>query len=187
MSTVTPVAPRRTSLAAFTALRAAVAGALAVVVTFSADHTAAFGLAVFGGFALAQGAVVGAGVGSLVASPVGRVLTLVRGILLVVVGVVAVTLVGAATPGALLAVEVAGFLTSGALEVLAGLRRADASPVTRDLLTVGGLELLVGVLLAVLRPDPLVAVGVLSAWGAIVAVYLGIAAASIARREGGAA
>jgi len=42
---------------------------------------------------------------------------------------------------------------------------------------------LVGVVLVVLNPDPLFAVGVLSAWGAIVAVYLGISAVNIRRRS----
>lgn len=185
MSTATPVAPRRASLTAFTALRALVIAALAVVVTFSADHSPAFGLAVFGVFAVVQGAVIAAGARGFALSRVGRLLVLLRGALLVVVGVLSVTLVGGATVGGLLTVEIAGFLGAGALEVLAGLRRADASPASRDLVTVGGLELLVGVMLAILLPDSIFAVGVLSAWGAVVAVYLGIAAVSIARRNGG--
>ncbi len=184
MSTATPVAPRRASLTAFTALRAAVVAVLAVVVTFSADHTPAFGLAVFGVFALVQGAVIAAGARGFAVSRIGRLLVVLRGAVFVVVGALSVTLVGAATVGGLLAVEIAGFLAAGALEVLSGLRRADASPVSRDLITVGGLELLVGVMLAILLPDSIFAVGVLSAWGAVVAVYLGIAAASIARRDG---
>ncbi|MCU1474203.1 hypothetical protein [Amnibacterium sp.] len=184
MSTATPVAPRRASLTAFTALRAVVVAVLAVVVTFSADHTPAFGLAVFGVFAVAQGAVIAAGVRGFAVSRAGRLLVVLRGAVLVVVGVLSVAMVGGATVGALLSAEIAGFLGAGVLEVLSGLRRADASPASRDLITVGGLELLVGVMLAILLPDSIFAVGVLSAWGAVVAVYLGIAAVSIARREG---
>jgi hypothetical protein len=183
VSTATPVAPRRASLTAFTAVRAALVAALAVVVTFSADHTPAFGLAVFGVFAVLQGAVIAAGARGSAVSRIGRLLVLLRGALLVVVGALSVTLVGGATLGGLLTVEIAGFLGAGALEVLSGLRRADASPASRDLVTVGGLELLVGVMLAILLPDSIFAVGVLSAWGALVAVYLGIAAVSIARRD----
>jgi hypothetical protein len=184
VSTATPLARRRASLTAFTALRAVVVAVLAVVVTFSADHTPSFGLAVFGVFAVVQGVTVAAGARDFAVSRVGRMLVVLRGVVLVVVGAVSVSLVGGATIGMLLSVEIAGFLVAGALEVLAGLRRADASPASRDLVTVGGLELLVGVMLAILLPDSIFAVGVLSAWGAVVAVYLGIAAVSIARREG---
>ncbi|HEV7622677.1 MAG TPA: hypothetical protein VGO26_00960 [Amnibacterium sp.] len=184
MSTVTPATPGRAPLTTFTALRAVVVAALAVVVTFSADHTPPFGLAVFGVFAVVQGTVIAAGVRGFAVSRVGRLLVLLRGALLVVVGALSVSLVGGGGVGALLAVEIAGFLGAGALEVLSGLRRVDASPASRDLVTVGGLELLVGLMLAILLPDSIFAVGVLSAWGAIVAVYLGIAAVSIARREG---
>lgn len=185
MSTATPVVPRRASLTTFIALRAVVVAALAAVVTFSADHTPAFGLAVFGVFAVVQGAVIAAGARRFAVSRLGRLLVLLRGALLVVVGALSVALLAGATVGGLLTVEIAGFLGAGALEVLSGVRRADASPASRDLVTVGGLELLVGVLLAILQPDSIFAVGVLSAWGAVVAVYLGIAAASLARRDGG--
>jgi hypothetical protein len=182
VSTATPVAPSRASLTAFTGLRAVVVGALAVVVTFSADHTPPFGLAVFGAFAVVQGVLIAAGAGAFTGSRLGRLLVVLRGAALVAAGVVSLVLVRDATVGALLSVEIAAFLAAGALEVTSGLRRADSSPASRDLVTVGGLELLVGVMLAILLPDSIFAVGVLSAWGAVVAVYLGIAAVSIARR-----
>ena len=51
-----------------------------------------------------------------------------------------------------------------------------------DAVVVGGLQVLVGVLLVILNPDALFAVGVLSAWGALVAVYLGISAVNLRRR-----
>jgi hypothetical protein len=186
VSTATGVSRSRASLTAFTALRAVVVAALAAVVTFSADHTPAFGLAVFGVFAVAQGVVVAAGTRALAVSAAGRLLMVLRALVLVVVGVLAVVLVGNGI-GTLLTLEIAGFLGSGLLEVLSGLRRADTSVASRDLVTVGGLELVVGAMLLIILPDALFAVGVLSAWGAVVAVYLGIAAVSIARREGGAA
>ena len=64
----------------------------------------------------------------------------------------------------------------GALEVLSGLRREDAGPWSRDAIAVGGLTVVVGLLLSVLPPDAVFVVGLLGAWGAVVAVYLGIAA-----------
>lgn len=185
MSTATSVSRARLSLTAFTAARAVAAALLAAVVTFSADHTPAFGLAVFGGFAVLQGVVVAAGSAAFAATRTGRVLGLLRALLLVVVGILALTLVGNGN-GTLLTLEIVGFLGSGALEVLSGLRRADATAASRDLVTVGGLELVVGAMLAIILPDALFAVGVLSAWGAVVAVYLGIAAVSLGRRNGGA-
>lgn len=185
MSTATSVSRGRLSLTAFTAARAVVAAVLAAVVTFSADHTPAFGLAVFGVFAVVQGVVIAAGASAFAGSGVGRLLMVLRALVLLVVGVLAVVLVGNGL-GTLLTLEIVGFLGSGALEVLSGLRRADASIASRDLVTVGGLELVVGAMLAILLPDSLFAVGVLSAWGAVVAVYLAIAAVSIARRPGGA-
>jgi hypothetical protein len=184
LSTATRVSPSRTSLTAFTALRAAAAAALAVVVTFSADHTPSFGLAVFGVFAVVSGVIVAAGAASTAVTRTGRLLVVLRALVLLVVGVLAVTLVGGGI-GTLLTLEIVGFLGAGALEVLSGLRRADASVASRDLVTVGGLELVVGAMLIIILPDSLFAVGVLSAWGAVVAVYLGIAAVSIARRDGG--
>lgn len=184
MSTATRVSPNRTSLTLFTALRAAAAAALAAVVTFSADHTPSFGLAVFGVFAVVTGVIVAAGARAMAVSALGRLLMVLRALVLLVVGVLAVTLVGDGI-GTLLTLEIVGFLGAGVLEVLSGLRRADASAASRDLVTVGGLELVVGAMLVIILPDALFAVGVLSAWGAVVAVYLGIAAVSIARREGG--
>lgn len=186
MSTATSVPRGRLSLTAFTAARAVAAALLAAVVTFSADHTPAFGLAVFGGFAVLQGVIVAAGAPAFAVTGTGRLLGLLRAVLLVVVGILALTLVGNGN-GTLLTLEIVGFLGSGALEVLSGLRRADANAASRDLVTVGGLELVVGAMLAIILPDALFAVGVLSAWGAVVAVYLGIAAVSIGRRNGGAA
>ena len=71
----------------------------------------------------------------------------------------------------------------GALEIIGGLRRSERADLSGDAVVVGGLQVLVGVLLVVLNPDALFAVGVLGAWGAVVAVYLGISAANL-RRHG---
>ncbi len=183
MSLATGVSRRRASLTAFTAARAIAAAVLAIVVTFSADHTPAFGLVVLGGFAVVQGLIVGAGFRATAATPTGRGLVLARAAVLLVLGGTALALREGGL-GTLLLLETVLFLVTGALEVISGLRRADASIVSRDLVTVGGLELIVAAMLAILGPDSIFAVGVLGAWGAVVAVYLGIAAVSIGRREG---
>lgn len=185
MATATGVSRRRASLTALTAARAVAAAALAIVVTFSADHTPAFGLVVLGSFLVVQGLIVAAGVGATAFTGAGRGLVLARAAVLVVSGVLALVLHEGGL-GTLLLLETVVFLVSGALEVISGLRRADASVISRDLVTVGGLQLVVGAMLAILGPDSVFAVGVLGAWGAVVAVYLGIAAVSIGRRDGAA-
>jgi uncharacterized membrane protein HdeD (DUF308 family) len=159
------------------------AAVLAVVVTFSADHSAAFGLVVLGWFAIVQGLVLALGAGSAAITPVGRALVVARALVLVVLGALALALPGGGL-GALLLLETVAFLVTGALEVLSGLRRPDATAGSRDAVTVGGLELIVGAMLSVLPPDAIFAVGVLGMWAAVVAVYLGIAAASMGRRAG---
>jgi hypothetical protein len=63
--------------------------------------------------------------------------------------------------------------------VLSGVRRDDDGPWSRDAVLVGGLTAVVGLLLSVLPPDTVFLVGLLGAWGAVVAVYLGIAAVSL--------
>ena len=182
MSTATSTGRHPAGLRAFTAARAVAAAVLAVVVTFSADHTAPFGLLVFGGFAVVQGVILGLAVPSSAATTSGRIQVGARAVVSVVLGATALSLPGGGL-GSLLLIETVAFLVIGVLEVLSGLRRADANAASRDAITVGGLQVVVGVLLSVLPPDAVFAVGVLSAWAAIVAVYLGIAAASMGRRE----
>lgn len=184
MSTTTSAGRHPAGLRAFTAARAVAAAVLAAVVTFSPDHTHTppFGLLVFGAFAVVQGIILGLAVPSSAVTAAGRVLAGARAVVSVLLGATALSLPGGGL-GSLLLIETVAFLVVGALEVLSGLRRADATPVSRDLITVGGLELVVGLMLSVLPPDAVLAVGVLSAWGAVVAVYLGIAAVSLSRRE----
>lgn len=181
MSTATSTGRRPAGLRTFIAARAVAAALLAVVVTFSADHSASFGLLVFGGFAVVQGIILGLAVPSSAATTAGRILVGVRATVSLVLGAAALSLPGGGL-GSLLLLETVGFLVIGVLEVLSGLRRADAGATSRDAVTVGGLEVVVGVMLSILNPDPIFAVGVLGAWGAIVAVYLGIAAVSLSRR-----
>jgi uncharacterized membrane protein HdeD (DUF308 family) len=181
VSTATRLTRRRAGLRAFTAARAVAAAALAVVVTFSADHTPRFGLLVFGVFAVVQGAIVGLGVGSAARTRTGRTIVLARALVLLLTGALALALPNGGL-GTLLLLETVAFLVAGALEVLSGLRRADATAASRDAVTMGGLQLVVGVMLSILDPDALFAVGVLGAWGAVAAVYLGIAAVSLSRR-----
>ena len=178
MTTVPTSARRRDGVRAVTAARAVAAGALAAVVTFVPDHSPAFGLLVLGLFQVVQGAIVGIGLRATARSRPGRLLVLVRAIIGVLLGTAALALPSGGL-GALVLLATAGSLVLGVLEVLSGLRRDDASPWSRDAVTVGGMTVALGVLLSVLPPDAVLVVGMLGAWGAVVAVYLGIAAVSL--------
>lgn len=167
------------------AVRAAAAAAAAIAVTFALDHghPARFGLAVLGGYLLLQAVVLAVCVRGLAWSRAGRVLVLARAAVSLAGGIIALTgLSGGA--GLLRPLEAVVFLVVGALEVIGGRLRSERADLSADAVVVGGLQVLVGVVLLVLRPDALLAVGVLCAWGAIVTVYLGISAANLRRRGG---
>lgn len=155
------------------AVAAAIAGC---VITFSADHSAAFGLAVFGGFALVSGALSLA-IGSRALTGRGRSLAL---------GSAAVTLLSGV--GALIALPVAALLSfialvagwaliSGALEFASG-RRGEGLA-ARDSVVVGIGTILLGAAFALLPPHPVVSVGLLGAYAVVLGVYLAIAAFSL--------
>ena len=169
---------RRDGVRIVTAARAAAAAALAIVITFTPDHSPTFGLLVFGVFEIVQGAIVGVGLRAAARSSAGRLILLGRAAIGVLLGTAALALPYGGL-GTLVLLVTAASLVLGALEVLSGLRREDAGPWSRDAITVGGLTALVGLLLSVLPPDTVFLVGLLGAWGAVVAVYLGIAAVSL--------
>jgi hypothetical protein len=165
------------------AVRAAAAAVLAAVVTFALDHSdpAGFGIAALGGYLVLQAIVLAVCVTGLAWSRLGRALVLVRAaVSLVGAGIALVNLGG--TVDVLRPLEAIVFIVVGALEIIGGLLRTERGDLAGDAVVVGGLQVLVGVLLIVLNADPLFAVGVLGAWGAIVAVYLGISAANLRRR-----
>jgi hypothetical protein len=165
------------------AARAVAAALLAAVVTFGLDHSAParFGLAVLGGYLLLQAVVLAGCTTGLAWSRTGRLLVLLRAAISLVGGVLALTGQGGGLD-ALRPLEAVVFVLVGAVEIVGGLLRTERADLSGDAVVVGGLQVLVGVLLIVLNPDALLAVGVLAAWGAVVAVYLGISAANLRRR-----
>ncbi len=172
-------------------LRALLAAAAALMVTFSADHSAEIGLAVFSGFAIATGVV------HLVAAWVvfpsgGRVPSLLLGVVGLATGMVA------GVPGwrsALLffVLVIAWAVLTGTVELIAGLRgRRAGDPAARDAILVGALSLLLAAALLVVPVQYawdytiegagaftltgiILAVGLFGAYAALVAVFLGIA------------
>lgn len=156
--------------------RAIVAVVAGCVVTFSPDHSPAFGLVVFGGFAIASGAVSlviaqrtlrGSGRGPALAA---AAITLVAGVL----GLVAVPVAALMSFVAL----VAGWaLVTGALEFSSGRRSHGLA--ARDAVVVGIGTVLLGAAFALLPPHPVVSVGLLGAYAVVLGVYLAIAAFSL--------
>lgn len=189
MTTTVGRAVRSTPLAAPTA-RALAAAALAAVITFSPQHTAQFGLdatvrfglAVLGAYLLVQAVLLAVWAPRLGRTRVGLVLLLARAAVSLAGGVVALTQLDGGID-VLRPVQVVVFLLVGALEVVGGVLRAEAPDAAGDAVVVGGLQVLVGLMVVILNPDALFSVGVLAAWGAVVAVYLGIAAANLRARR----
>ena len=178
--TTTTSRPRAGGAVAITAARAALAAVLGALTTFwpQPDRTAAFGLAVLGGFLLLQSVVLAATVRVVPTDRVGRLLAVVRAVVSLVGGVVA--LLGLERGQALLVpLEAVVFLVVGALEFADGMRRVVAS--SGDAVVVGGLQAVVGLMLVILTADALLAIGLLGAWAVLVAVYLGIAAVHLRR------
>jgi uncharacterized membrane protein HdeD (DUF308 family) len=176
----------------FTLLRAATAAVLALLVTFSADHSTGLGfvtLAVFG--AVTGGILI---VGTF-RGAYPRAFLLVVGVH--VLGAVAALVMLGSSVAALLFLVSAVFAVAGIAELIVGLR-ARANAAARDWIFVGalGAALSVGALLvpadydqAIVLSDPskvvpdltasTIVVGLLGAYWAIAAVYLAIAGLSL--------
>jgi len=180
--------------------RALFAALAAVMVTFSSDHSAPLGLAVFSGFALATGLVFA--LSAWLVFPSGQ--RLVPG-LLAAVSVVAglVSSIGTwRTTGVFFGVVIVWAVVSGVIEIVGALRdrRAGRTAGVRDGVLIGILGLVLG---AVLLLTPMqyaldyaiagagsftltgitIAVGLFGGYAAVVAVFLAIAGFSPRRPE----
>lgn len=173
--------------------RAIPAAVLALVITFSQDHSASLGHVTLGAFAIVSGAVLL--VGSRMLGGIPRTVFLVQGVVTVVGGIVALATIDAGLPVLLFLVS-ALFAITGVLELVTGLRARRAVAVARDWIVVGGLGMLFAVAVlfipvdysqAITIPDKVVPnltastilVGALGAYAALVAVYLVIAGLSL--------
>jgi len=205
---VTSAAPIRTLEVRHLQLaRAFFAALAALMITFSPDHSAAVGLAVFSGFAIATGLVWFAAVW-LVFPKGDRWAAVLLGILAVLAGM-ATGMPGLRTDTMFFVVVIAWSVLSGIVEMVAGLRARRLSRLprsqSRDAIFVGILSILLAVgVLAVPVQYALsytieeagqtftltgitIAVGIFGGYAAIVAVYLGIAAFSPRPTDAGAA
>lgn len=178
----------------FAVARAVPLLAAGLIVTFSADHSASFGLTVFGGFALVNGVVVSVLARRRLISTGVQGLLISAGVISVVLGVVALVLRGDGVSALLLVLSGWAALT-GALELYAGLRCRGRHVASGDFLTVGGLTALAAVVFVLIPPEysqrfvgpdnvrrvldaAVVAVGLLGAFAVILAVFLTVAGLS---------
>lgn len=172
-------------------LRALFAAVAALMITFSSDHSAAVGLAVFSGFVLVTALVQV--LAAWLVLPAGSRWSYV---LLAAVGIVAGMASGipAWRSDDLFFIIVVGWaLVSGGIELLAGIRaRRTGDVLARDAITVGALGVLLGIVLLLVPAGFLqeytiekagtfvlsgiiLGVGIFGGYAAIVAVFLGIA------------
>jgi uncharacterized membrane protein HdeD (DUF308 family) len=178
-------------------LRALPALALAAFITFSSDHSPTLGLAAFGVFAIVSGLVLAGLGGRALRGPAARIRTsaIAQGALTVVAGVAALLARDGGVLVLLYVVSVWAAVT-GFLELVAGLRSRGRVPGATDAVTAGGLTVVLAVAFLLVPPDlvvqyggveqregqltaPVVAVGLLGAYAAIVGVFLVIAALSM--------
>lgn len=186
----------RAGLAAWVvpALRAIIALAIGLAITFTSAHSAAFGLVAFGLFAVVTGAVVTAGAFADRSERASRGLFALQGALTVAAGIAALVLPGGGVHY-LVWVMSAWAVVAGALELVSGIRGRRRAPMARDWMILGALTLIVAVALLIVPPDysqtlggieqikgqltaSVVLVGIFGAWAIIAGVLLGISAVS---------
>lgn len=174
------------------ALRALVALIVGFAITFTPAHSASFGLIAFGLFAVADGAVVGAGALRDRAERRARGLFVTQGIVTVIAGVAALVLPDGGVHYFVWVVS-AWAVVTGALELVSGIRAHGRVAAARDWMILGALTLILAVAFLAVPPDynqPLggleqikgeltasvVLVGMFGAWAILAGVLLGISA-----------
>jgi len=173
-------------------LRALPAAVVALVITFSADHSAYLGLIALGSLAVFSGVILVAGA---VRGAYPRAAFGIQGALLIAGGVVALVFNDAGLPF-LLVLTSALLGVTGIIELVTGLRNRGQLAGARDWIFIGGFSTLFAAVVLLVPVDfvdvisipdkvvpPLTAsvmiVGLLGAYAAIVAVYLVIAGLSL--------
>ncbi|MFZ7086496.1 DUF308 domain-containing protein [Curtobacterium sp. RRHDQ10] len=133
-------------------LRAIPAAVVALVITFSSNHGAGYGLLLFGGFAIVEGVLLGLGSARRLDDRSARRMALVQSVVSIVAGVVALLLAGSGLPAFIAVVTVFAVVT-GVIELLQGVRARRTSSFARDWMTVGGLTVALAVAFLVTPPD----------------------------------
>ncbi|MFV0374808.1 acyl-CoA synthetase [Microbacterium sp.] len=192
-------APRRFEVRHLQLARALFAALAAAMITFSADHSAAVGLSVFSGFAIATGLVFL--LSAWLVHPAGRRTPgILLGILCLVAGM-ASGLPPLRSATLFFAVVITWALASGTAELVSGIvarRRGDTE--ARDAILIGAITIALGVALLIVNPaysleyfihdagqwftltGTTIGVGLFGGYAAVVAVFLAIAGLSPRRQ-----
>jgi hypothetical protein len=179
--------------------RALPASGLALVITFSADHSAQFGLTAFGVFGIAAGLMLGALAWRRLAGSRVRPDCLIQAAVTFLAGIVALLVRGGHTSSSevrfLFLVLTIFAAVTGFLELYSGVRSRRRFVASGDWIAVGALTVLAALAFVLIPPDyrqnyagpdhvkrvldaSVVAVGALGAWAAITTVFLVIAGLS---------
>lgn len=200
MSDPLPVAPpalRAPRLWVAVSVRAAIALVLGLAITFTADHSAAVGLAAFGVGMVASGLAIGlAPIARGGWAGPARMLTVIQSAVTLLAGGVALAF-GAGGSGLLIALIVTVGLGGGAAELASGLLLRGRHPFARDQVVVAAISLLLGVATALVPSGlaspfsgieagvagvltaSIVVVGMLGFWAVIAGVLLAISAVTL--------
>ncbi|HEX7835008.1 MAG TPA: DUF308 domain-containing protein [Pseudolysinimonas sp.] len=174
--------------------RAFLALALGLAITFTAGHTAAFGLVAFGAFAVASGLLLAAGSFGPRAEAISRTSFRAQAVVTVAAGIAALVLPGGGI-GYLVWILSGWAIVAGALELVSGIRARGRAGAWTDWVTVGGLTVVLGAVVLIIPPDiadrfsgdkgveglltsSIIIVGLLGGWAVVTGVLLAIAAAS---------
>ncbi|MBN9216045.1 MAG: acyl-CoA synthetase [Microbacterium sp. SCN 70-200] len=197
---MTDAAPRTFEVRHLQLARAAFAALAALMITFSTDHSAPVGLAIFSGFAIAT-AIIFFAAAWLVYPSGSRGTAVLLGIVTLLAGM-ATGIPPLRTTTMFFVVVIAWAALSGLIELISGLRRRrTGDPAARDAVLIGAITLALAVALLLVNPaysltyfikeadasftltGITIGVGLFGGYAAIVAVFLGIAGFSPRRAE----
>jgi len=158
--------------------RALIALVPAAIITFNRDHSAEFGLLVFGSFALATGLLLVVTSARTLQAPIDRNLFLTQGIASLIAGGIALGFHAAGYGFFLFSVSVWAAVT-GFLELYAGIRVPQRALPAKDWLFTGLGGAVLALLFLLLPPNPVVSVGIFGAYLVFLAVFLPIGGLSL--------
>ncbi|MEV8219835.1 acyl-CoA synthetase [Microbacterium sp. NPDC077391] len=186
--TARPAAVRPFTARTVQLARALMAAVAALMITFSPDHSAAVGLAVFGGFAIVTSLVLIVAA-IIVHGPGQRWPSVLMGAITLVLGMAA-SIPTWRTDALFFVLVITWAALTGLVELISGIRSRGQEG-SRDAITVGGLGLLLAALLLIVPvgfvqnyaveghamslTGIIIGVGLFGGYAAIVAVFLGIA------------
>ncbi|SFR67158.1 Uncharacterized membrane protein HdeD, DUF308 family [Agromyces sp. CF514] len=170
MATARDAAPERAQYWVVPVVRGLLALVPAVVITFSQDHSAAFGLKAFGVWAVVSGLVVGALALRKLEDRGIRSLFAINAVVTVVAGLLALTVPGG-LPFLLFLVSAWAAVT-GFVELYAGLRGRGRTAAARDWIVGGAFTAILAIVFLLLPPDTVTAVGLIGGYLVVLGVYL---------------